>query len=82
MGLPRYFSHAILSRDRATPSLCRRGGSRWRDVGGQKRSPAQPAGGQYNDVRFKPVTAAKARVVFTHAGKSRSGVTEMFVWAD
>ena len=57
-------------------------GSRWRDAGGQKRTPERPAGGQYNEVRFEPVTAAKVRVVFTHAGKARSGVTEVFVWPE
>ncbi|HET6575424.1 MAG TPA: discoidin domain-containing protein [Fimbriiglobus sp.] len=57
-------------------------GSRWRDAEDQKRSPGRPAGGQFNEVRFEPVTATKVRVVFTHVGKSRSGVTEVYVWPD
>ena len=41
-----------------------------------------PAGGQFNEVRFATVKASKVRVVFTHAGKARSGVSEVFVWDD
>jgi len=57
-------------------------GKEWRAVEDAKQEPEQPAGGIFNEVRFKPVTAAKVRVVFTHKGKSRSGVTELLVWAD
>jgi hypothetical protein len=54
-------------------------GSAWKDVANAKRSPEQPRGGQFNEVRFDAVKAAKVRVVFTHSGKSRSGVTEVLV---
>jgi len=57
-------------------------GSQWRDVGAPKWTPVWPAGGQFNEVRFEPVTASKVRVVFTHASPARSGVTEVFVWRD
>lgn len=55
-------------------------GKDWRDVVEPKNSPEKPAGGQFNEVRFASVNASKVRVVFTHAGKARSGVSEMFVW--
>ncbi len=57
-------------------------GSRWHDAEGQTKTPEKPAGGQANEVRFQPVTAAKVRVVFTHAGAARSGVSEVSVWAE
>jgi hypothetical protein len=57
-------------------------GKAWRDVADAKKTPEVPTGGVFNEVRFAPVTASKVRIVFTHAGKSRSGVTEVFVWAE
>lgn len=57
-------------------------GKAWHDVADAKKQPEQPAGGMFNEVRFKPVTASKVRIVFTHNGKSRSGVTEVFVWTE
>lgn len=57
-------------------------GKAWRPVVGAKKSPEKPTGGQFNEVRFERVKAGKVRVVFTHAGKSRSGVSEVFVWND
>ena len=57
-------------------------GKAWQSVADAKRAPEKPAGGVFNEVRFKPVTASKVRVVFTHDGKSRSGVTEILVWAE
>jgi hypothetical protein len=55
-------------------------GRDWQSVKERDRTPARPAGGQYNEVRFEPVTAAKVRVIFTHNGKARSGVSEILVW--
>jgi hypothetical protein len=55
-------------------------GREWRDVRDQKKTPEKPAGGQWNEVRFAKVKARKIRVVFTHAGSARSGVTEILVW--
>ncbi|HVK14427.1 MAG TPA: discoidin domain-containing protein [Gemmataceae bacterium] len=57
-------------------------GAGWRAVADAKKSPERPAGGQFNEVRFTPVKARKVRILFTHAGKARSGVTEVFVWAE
>ena len=52
-------------------------------VGGRAEEvPEQPAGGQFNEITFDPVTASKVHVVFTHKGKARSGVSEMFVWEE
>ncbi|MFM7149984.1 MAG: discoidin domain-containing protein, partial [Gemmataceae bacterium] len=57
-------------------------GSAWQAIPEQKRAPEKPVGGQFNEVRFAPVTARKVRVVFTHAGKARSGVTEIMIWKE
>jgi hypothetical protein len=55
-------------------------GTAWQDVTGAKKSPEAPVGGQFNEVRFDGVKTAKVRVVFTHKGKARSGVSEVLVW--
>jgi len=47
-----------------------------------KLAPEKPTGSQFNELRFDRVKATRVRVVFTHAGKARSGVSEMFVWND
>jgi F5/8 type C domain len=57
-------------------------GTDWHDVANIKKSPEQPAGSQWNEARFDPVKSAKVRIVFTHRGQSRSGVTEVLVWND
>jgi F5/8 type C domain-containing protein len=55
-------------------------GKEWRDVPGQKKSPEAPAGGARNTVTFPPLSTAKVRVVCTHKGKARSGLTEIEIW--
>jgi len=55
-------------------------GQAWQPVSNAKKSPQKPIGSQFNEVRFDQVKADKVRVVFTHAGKARSGVSEIFVW--
>lgn len=57
-------------------------GKAWKAVANAKKMPEKPTGGQFNEVRFARVKASKVRVVFTHAGKARSGVSELFVWGD
>ncbi len=57
-------------------------GKAWQPVKGATLSPEKPAGSQFNEVRFEKATASKVRVVFTHAGKARSGVSEIFVWKE
>jgi hypothetical protein len=57
-------------------------GTTWREAGNQKKTPAVPVGGQLNEARFDPVKTSKVRVVFTHRGKARSGVSEVLVWAE
>ncbi len=54
----------------------------WRDAERQVKSPAVPTGSAVNTVIFAHVTAQKIRVLFTHRGDSRSGVTEMEVWKE
>jgi hypothetical protein len=55
-------------------------GKRWQPVANAKKVPEKPTGSQFNEVRFDRVNASKVRVVFTHAGKARSGVSEVLVW--
>ena len=55
-------------------------GKAWKPVTNAKKSTEKPVGGQFNEVRFDRVKSSKVRVVFTHAGKARSGVSEMLVW--
>jgi hypothetical protein len=57
-------------------------GTKWQDAVGQRREPEQPTGGQFNEVRFPQMRTARVRVVFTHRGKARSGVSEMLVWPE
>ncbi len=57
-------------------------GKDWRDVADAKMSPQAPAGGQWNEVTFDRVRTAKVRVVFTHAAKARSGVSEILIWRE
>jgi hypothetical protein len=57
-------------------------GSTWKDMPDQKRSPEKPAGGTRNTVTFPRVETAKVRVVFTHQGKARSGLTEIEMWRE
>lgn len=57
-------------------------GSDWQAVANLKRSPEQPIGSQWNQARFDPVKSNKVRIVFTHKGQSRSGVSEVMVWND
>ena len=57
-------------------------GGEWRDAGNQVKSPPAPTGSAENTVTFTPVTTPKIRVVFTHKGGSRSGVTELEAWKE
>jgi hypothetical protein len=55
-------------------------GERWADVANPVMSPETPAGGRFNEVRFTPVMTSRVRVVFTHAGQAKSGVTELLAF--
>lgn len=57
-------------------------GEEWREIAGQRRMPEQPAGGAFNEVRFPKVKTSKVRVVFTHKGDSRSGLSEILAWPE
>jgi hypothetical protein len=54
----------------------------WRDIPGQRRSPAQPMGHRANVVTFPVVTTSRLRVTFAHAGAGRSGLTEIEAWGN
>ena len=54
-------------------------GDDWKEIPDQTRNPQQPGPGM-NTITFAPVLASKMRVVFTHKGQARSGVTELMVW--
>lgn len=55
-------------------------GAAWQPVAGVRKSPEAPTGSVFNEARFDRVRASKLRVVFTHSGRSRSGVSEVYVW--
>jgi hypothetical protein len=57
-------------------------GTEWRDVSNLKLTPEQPLGSHWNTARFDPVQSSKARIVFTHKGQARSGVSEVMIWND
>ena len=55
-------------------------GKEWLPIPDQIKKPATPIGSMANTVTFKPVSLDKLRVVFTHDGRARSGLTELEVW--
>jgi hypothetical protein len=57
-------------------------GTEWREAPDQITTPKTPIGSAVNTVTFPKQTAAKVRVVFTHQGQSRSGVSEILVWKE
>ncbi|MFO0937074.1 MAG: discoidin domain-containing protein [Gemmataceae bacterium] len=57
-------------------------GNVWTPVKKPTYAPEKPIGGQFNEVKFERTTARKVRVVFTHAGKARSGVSELLIWSE
>ena len=57
-------------------------GTAWMPIKHKAMLPAQPTGSQINEIRFDRVAASKVRVVFTHAGRARSGVSELMIWND
>jgi hypothetical protein len=54
----------------------------WRDVPAQKKNPEKPAGNIANEVTFPRINTDKLRILFTHKGKSRSGVSEVELWRE
>lgn len=57
-------------------------GSTWRDAEDPRKTPEPPAGGQFNEVRFRKFKASRVRVVFTHQPRVRSGLSEILVWPE
>jgi hypothetical protein len=55
-------------------------GQAWREVQVASRIPEKPTGSMANTVTFSPVTASKVRIIFTHQGRAKSGVTELEIW--
>ena len=57
-------------------------GTGWADVVITKRTPGNPAGGQFNEATFSQVKTGKIRIVFTNNGRAKSGVTEVMAWSE
>jgi hypothetical protein len=57
-------------------------GREWHNVRNSKFTPEQPVGDQWNSVSFEPAKSTRIRVVFTHKGQAKSGVTEIMVFND
>jgi len=57
-------------------------GTAWHAVDNQVNLPATPTGGMANTATFTKVKTTRIRVLFTHKGKSRSGVTELEAWRE
>ena len=55
-------------------------GTEWKAMAQQEKAPAIPTGNMANVVTFTPAEVSKLRVVFTHNGNARSGMTEFEVW--
>jgi hypothetical protein len=55
-------------------------GNAWQEMAQQVKSPADPTGSMANQVTFTPAEVSKLRVVFTHKGNARSGMTEFEIW--
>ncbi|MEU4832008.1 discoidin domain-containing protein [Streptosporangium sp. NPDC023615] len=54
-------------------------GSTWTNVAAQVKTPATPQG-NYNLVRFAPVSAQRVRVLMTNASGAKSGLTEIKIY--
>ena len=54
-------------------------GTEWTDVQNIHKSPAELRGSSQNTATFAPQTSTRIRVVFTHKGNARSGLTEIEV---
>jgi hypothetical protein len=57
-------------------------GRQWQEVRQARSEPDRPVGGVVNTTRFERVRTSKLRVVFTHRGQSRSGVSEIEIWRE
>ena len=54
----------------------------WRDVVGQAIRPEIPIGGMTNTVTFPRIKTTRFRILFTHKGQARTGVTEVEAWRE
>jgi hypothetical protein len=55
---------------------------KWKALSNQIKSPPQPTGNMANVLKFDPVALRKIRILFTHNGKARSGLTELEIWKE
>jgi len=54
----------------------------WQPAQEQRKTPTIPVGGVWNQVVFRPVATDRIRIVFTHRGPARSGVSEVLAWPE
>jgi len=55
---------------------------KWTEVPAQVRNPETPTGNMANVVTFPAIETQRLRVVFTHQGNARTGVTEWEIWKE
>jgi hypothetical protein len=55
---------------------------KWKALSNQAKSPPEPTGNMANALKFDPVVLTKLRILFTHKGKARSGLTELEIWKE
>ena len=55
-------------------------GKKWQKLEKLKQSPETIVGNLLIEVRVSPTTASKVRIVMTHQGQARSGLTEFQIW--
>jgi F5/8 type C domain len=56
-------------------------GKEWKPIQEITRTPENPTSGQMNLVSVSPTKTTKVRVVLVHRGNSKSGLTEIQIWA-
>jgi len=57
-------------------------GDAWVDLTNQKKTPPVPTGSMINVTTFDKITVSKLRILFTHQGGARSGLTEWEIWKE
>jgi len=55
---------------------------KWKALFNQEKFPPEPTGNMANVLKFDPVVLTKLRILFTHKGKARSGLTELEIWKE
>lgn len=57
-------------------------GKAWQSVPRQVRAPNEPTGRMANAIRFPELETTRVRVIFKHAPKGRTGLTEIEIWGE